>query len=408
MSAQVSSNMPTAVTVRQLNLYIKSLLEGDSKLAYISIRGEISNFKRHFASGHLYFTLKDDTAALKCVMFKGNAARLRFQPKEGMQVVCSGRISVFERDGVYQLYAENMVPDGEGDLMAALEKLKAKLEAEGLFDQTRKKPIPKFPKKVAVITSETGAAVRDILNVLGRRYPLCDVLFCPATVQGALAPASLCNALDIVAKTEADVVIIGRGGGSIEDLWCFNDERLARKIADMNIPVISAVGHETDFTVCDFVADLRAPTPSAAAELAVPDAEELLQNISGFKRGTQNRISNVIASYELALSRLTSSRMFTAPAEYICERRSLMLDSVTDRISSCAEKSVITKEKLFCTVAAKLDALSPIKTMLRGFTVAEKDGKALSSVGQLTAGEDITLRFHDGKAKCNTTKIIKE
>ncbi len=397
-----------AVTVKQLNLYIKSLLEGDSKLAYISIRGEISNFKCHFASGHLYFTLKDEAAAVKCVMFKGNAARLRFVPEDGMHVVCSGRISVFERDGVYQLYAENMVPDGEGDLMAALEKLKAKLEAEGLFDSARKKPIPKFPKKVAVITSETGAAVRDILSVLGRRYPLCDILFCPATVQGALAPDSLCKALDIVGKTDADVVIIGRGGGSMEDLWCFNDERLARKIAHMNIPVISAVGHETDFTVCDFVADLRAPTPSVAAEMAVPDAAELLQNISGFNRGLQNRVSNMVDSYELALNRLTSSRMFSAPVEYICERRSLLLDSVSDKICSCAEKSIITKEKLFCAVAAKLDVLSPIKTMLRGFTVAEKDGKNLSSVGELGAGDDITLRFHDGRAECKTIKIIKE
>lgn len=401
--------MPTtAVTVKQLNLYIKSLLEGDGKLAFISILGEISNFKCHFASGHLYFTLKDDTAALKCVMFKGNAARLRFVPQEGMKVVCSGRISVFERDGVYQLYAENMVPDGEGDLMAALEKLKSRLESEGLFDPSRKKPIPKFPKKVAVITSETGAAVRDIFNVLRRRYPLCDVLFCPATVQGALAPDSLCAALDIVGKTDADVIIIGRGGGSIEDLWCFNDEKLARKIADMNIPVISAVGHETDFTVCDFVADLRAPTPSAAAELAVPDTEELLLNISGYKRMIEARMANAIDLREAALNRIASSRMFTAPAEYICEKRSLMLDAVTDRICSCAEKDIITKEKLFCTAAAKLDALSPIKTMLRGFTVVEKDGKTVSSVSGLKAGEDITLRFHDGKAKCNTINIIKE
>ncbi len=398
----------TVVTVKQLNMYIKSLLEGDGRLAFISIRGEISNFKCHFASGHLYFTLKDDTAALKCVMFKGNAARLRFSPKEGMKVVCSGRISVFERDGVYQLYAENMVPDGEGDLMAALEKLKAKLEGEGLFASSRKKPIPKFPKKVAVITSQTGAAIRDIFNVLGRRYPLCDILFCPATVQGVTAPESLCTALDTVNKTDADVIIIGRGGGSIEDLWCFNDEKLARKIAEINIPVISAVGHETDFTICDFVADLRAPTPSAAAELAVPDVQELESELASFSRTLGIGITNAVSSREKALSKILLSRMFTEPYEYICERRSLLLDSATDKMLSGVEKHLITKEKHFCAIAAKLDALSPVKTMLRGFSVAQKADKTVSSVDELGVGDNIILRFHDGKAECNTTKIIKE
>ena len=256
---------PLVVSVRQLNMYIKSLLESDGKLAYISISGEISNLKQHFASGHVYFTLKDDSATLKCVMFKGNASKLKFTPLEGMQVICSGRISVYERDGVYQLYVEDMVQSGEGDLLAALEKLKEKLTKEGLFDSAVKKPIPKFPLCVGVITSETGAAIRDIFSVLGRRYPLADIVLCPATVQGEAAPGSLINALNEMEKTNADVVIIGRGGGSIEDLWCFNDEKLVRRIAEFSKPIISAVGHETDFTLCDFVCDLRAPTPSAAA-----------------------------------------------------------------------------------------------------------------------------------------------
>lgn len=400
--------MPTTVTVKQLNLYIKSLLESDQRLAYISISGEISNFKCHFASGHLYFTLKDDTAALKCVMFKGNASRLRFVPKDGMKVVCTGRISVFERDGVYQLYAENMVPDGEGDLMATLEKIKSKLEAEGLFSPGRKKPIPAFPKKVAVITSETGAAVRDIFNVLGRRYPLCDIVFCPATVQGALAPESLCNALDTVSKTDADVIILGRGGGSMEDLWCFNDEALARKIAATEIPVISAVGHETDFTICDFVADLRAPTPSAAAELAVPDIDELKQNVQGFKRLLLSRVEEKTAACGDKLDALLSSHVFTAPAVNICEKRSLLLDSLTERVKSSAEKTVLNKEKLFCVAASRLDALSPVKTMLRGYTVSEKDGKCINSVAKLSSGDEITLRFHDGRAVCNVENVVEE
>ena len=393
----------TAVSVKQLNLYVKSLLEGDSKLAFISVVGEISNFKHHFASGHLYFTLKDDSAAVKCVMFKGNTARLRFVPKDGMKVVCSGRISVFERDGAYQLYAENLVIDGEGDLMATLEKIKEKLSGEGLFDEVRKKRIPAFPKKVAVITSETGAAVRDIFNVIGRRYPLCYILFCPATVQGELAPTSLISALDIVSHTDADVIIIGRGGGSIEDLWCFNDEALARKIASMDIPVISAVGHETDFTICDFVADLRAPTPSAAAELAVPDVKELKLSVEGFGRRIETGVSDMLSSYDNALKKITATRAFLAPFENIAEKRMLLLDSLSDRVEASTLKILTAKDGTFRETASRLDALSPLKTMLRGFTVAEKGGKTVNSAEALGVGDNVALRFYDGKANCTIT-----
>ena len=393
----------TAVSVKQLNLYVKSLLEGDSKLAFINVVGEISNFKHHFASGHLYFTLKDDSAAVKCVMFKGNTARLRFVPKDGMKVVCSGRISVFERDGAYQLYAENMAIDGEGDLMAKLEKIKEKLSAEGLFDESRKKRIPAFPEKVAVITSETGAAVRDIFNVIGRRYPLCDILFCPATVQGELASTSLISALDTISHTDADVIIIGRGGGSIEDLWCFNDETLARKIASMAIPVISAVGHETDFTICDFVADLRAPTPSAAAELAVPDIKELKLSVEGFGRRIETGVSEMLLSYDNDLKKITKTRAFLFPYENIAEKRMLMLDSLSDKVKASALKILTAKDAAFRETASRLDALSPLKTMLRGFTVAEKGGKTVNSAEAIGVGDNIILRFYDGKANCTIT-----
>lgn len=398
----------TVVTVKQLNLYIKSLIEGDGRLAFISIKGEISNFKNHFASGHLYFTLKDDAAAIRCVMFRGNAVKLRFAPKDGMQVICSGRISVYERDGAYQLYAEDMVPDGEGDLMAALEKIKEKLSKEGLFDAQRKKKIPPFPKKVAVITSETGAAVRDIFNVLGRRYPLCDILFCPATVQGETAPKSLIEALDTVDKSDADVVIIGRGGGSAEDLWCFNDEELARRIAAMHIPVISAVGHQTDFTICDFVSDLRAPTPSAAAELAVPDGEELLGNIVSIKRRLSANMGERILSANNKLKTIMMSSAFARPTENIVSKRSIMADLLTERLSGNMEKLIMTDEKKFAQTAAKIDSLSPMKTLLRGYTSATKDGKTVSSVNHIEKGDKITLRLHDGRAECMVEKTEKE
>ena len=396
------------VTVGQLNLYIKSLLEGDSKLSYISIVGEISNFKAHFASGHMYFTLKDDTAALKCVMFKGTAMRLRFVPKDGMKVVCSGRISVYERDGVYQLYAENMVPDGEGDLMAKLEEIKKKLLAEGLFDDSRKKPIPEFPKKVAVITSETGAAVRDIFNVLSRRYPLCDILLCPATVQGSEAPKSLISALEKVYKTDSDVIIIGRGGGSIEDLWCFNDEALARMIASSPIPVISAVGHETDFTICDFVADLRAPTPSAAAELAVPDARLLLDNVLRIERNLKAALSEKIAGREKNLSLINGSLIFSSPEDGIISKRSLLVDRTTDRICSQFDRIITKKENDFLNKISLIEALSPMKTLLRGFATAEKQGKIVSSVVQLNVGDSIKLRLFDGSADCKIQNLTEE
>ena len=401
--------MPMAViSVKQLNLYIKSLIEADSRLAYISLRGEISNFKSHFSSGHLYFTLKDDSASIKCVMFRGNASRVNFPLKDGMKVICSGRISVFERDGVYQLYVENIFPDGEGDLLAELERTKAKLEGEGLFDASRKKPLPKFPKKVCVITSETGAAVQDIFNILTRRYPLCDILLIPAIVQGESAPKSLIKALDMASGTDSDVIIIGRGGGSAEDLWCFNDELLARKISQTEIPVISAVGHETDFTICDFVADLRAPTPSAAAELAVPDINEIKADISHYEQIIGQRVNQIITLNNDKFKKLVSSNIFTDPAEKIVGKRYLMLDSVRDRIEGLAAKTVMTRQADFSGLAARFDALSPVKTLLRGYAVAEKNEKTIVSVREIEVGEKLTLNFSDGTADCTIDSVREE
>ena len=398
----------TVISVKQLNLYIKSLIEADSRLAYISLRGEISNYKSHFSSGHLYFTLKDESAAIKCVMFRGNASRVNFPLKDGMKVICSGRISVFERDGIYQLYAENIFPDGEGDLLAELEKTKAKLEGEGLFDASRKKRLPKFPKKVCVITSETGAAVQDIFNILTRRYPLCDILLIPAIVQGESAPKSLINALDMASGTDSDVIIIGRGGGSAEDLWCFNDELLARKISQTEIPVISAVGHETDFTICDFVADLRAPTPSAAAELAVPDINELKADIAHYEQIINQRVNQIIILNNDKFEKLVSSNIFTDPEEKIVGKRYLMLDCVRDRLESLASKTVMTRQADFSGVAARLDVLSPVKTLLRGYAVAEKNSKTIVSVKEIEAGEKLTLRFSDGTADCTIDSVREE
>ncbi len=396
----------SVITVSQLNLYLRSLIEGDSRLALVRVSGEISNFKAHYSSGHLYFSLKDAGGAVRCVMFRSSVARLKTPLKDGMKVVCVGRVSVYERDGTYQIYAEDIIPDGEGDLMLALEEMKKKLEAEGLFDVSRKKRLPVFPKRVAVITSDTGAAVRDIFNVLSRRWPLCDVLLCPALVQGADAPRSLIEAIDTVEKmADADVIIIGRGGGSIEDLWCFNDEALARRIAACNIPVISAVGHETDFTICDFVSDMRAPTPSAAAEIAVPDIEEIKASVRGYEHLIKMRTGSLVALFEAKLGKITNSAEFKDPAAYIIESRLNLVQKTDTRQSNAFGKTLASKEKNFVTAATKLDSLSPLKTMARGYLAASKDGKTVVSTKQLSVGDRLTLRLSDGRAECEVKEV---
>lgn len=401
--------MSSAISVRQLNFYIKSLLEADGKLAFISVVGEISNFKEHFSSGHLYFTLKDESAAVKCVMFNANARRLKFLPKDGMKVVVRGRISVFERDGAYQLYAEDMSLDGEGDLLQAFEQLKEKLEKEGLFSPNRKKSIPPFPSKIAVITSATGAAVKDIFNVLTRRYPIAKVELIPAIVQGLEAPASLCDALDKAYNdTENDIIIIGRGGGSIEDLWCFNDEGLARKIAESKIPVISAVGHETDFTICDFVSDLRAPTPSAAAELSVPDIDELTTSVKTYSNHILSAAENILNRQFLLLDKVLSAPIFSKPFETLIEKKAIEVDRLADNIYNKANEKFENIDKDFSKTLAKIDALSPLKTLARGYSVAVKDGKAVREAATLLENDSLKVKFSKGSADCKVIKVYEE
>ena len=326
-----------------------------------------------------------------------------------MKVIVSGRISVFERDGAYQLYAEDILPDGEGDLLLAFEELKEKLKSEGLFSSERKKSIPLFPSKIAVITSETGAAVKDIFNVLTRRYPIVKIELIPALVQGAEAPSSLCAALDKAYKDkEIDIIIIGRGGGSAEDLWCFNDEILARKIAESKVPIISAVGHETDFTICDFVADLRAPTPSAAAELAVPDIDELSANVKYYSDVILSRTKNIIDKYGLILEKILSKPPFSRPADTLIEKRAMETDRLTDLLFTSALSVIDKKEKSFVHLAARIDTASPLKTLARGYAATSLNGEPIIDVDKLNVGDNINITFLSGSADCTVDKIFKE
>lgn len=396
----------SVITVGQLNLYIRSLIEGDSRLAYLRVSGEISNFKAHYSSGHLYFSLKDSTGSVRCVMFRSSAARLKTPLSDGMKVVLIGRVSVYERDGTYQIYVEDVIPDGDGDLMLELERIKQKLEAEGLFDVSKKKRLPQFPKRIAVITSDTGAAVRDIFNVLSRRWPLSDIVLCPALVQGADAPRSLISAIDTVEnKSDADVIIIGRGGGSIEDLWCFNDEALARRIARCEIPVISAVGHETDFTICDFVSDMRAPTPSAAAEIAVPDFEEIKASVLGYEHLIKMRVRSAIQYSEAKLDKIMALAEFRDPENFMIKSRENELKNTVVKVQNFFEKNISQKEKAFSNIAVKIDSLSPLKTMARGYLSATKEGKTVKSKTAVSKGDCITLRFIDGRAECEVKEV---
>ena len=395
------------LTVRQLNLYVKSLLESDSRLVYTAVTGEISNFKNHYSSGHWYFTLKDKDAAIKAVMFKGSAWRVNFTPSDGMLVTVRGRVSLYEKDGQYQFYAEEMYEAGEGDLALQFKMIKEKLEKEGLFDLESKRPLPKFPKKIAVITSDTGAAVQDMMNILGRRYPVCEIVMCPVAVQGENAVPDMLKTLDRVYKlSDIDTIIIGRGGGSAEDLNAFNSEALARKIYESPIPVISAVGHETDFTICDFVADKRAATPSEAAELAVPDMLKLKADLDRNKNAMKNAF---LSKYEIAalkLSGLMSVRAFTNPNSMI-ESKMQTLDGLCDKNRTLINKIFETKANDFSLSVTKLDGLNPLKIMARGFGVAEKEGKIIKSVDNIGKGDEISIKLSDGTALCTVNEISK-
>ena len=395
----------TVITDSQLNRYVKSLLEGDQNLSSVYIGGEISNFTNHYKSGHLYLSLKDEGALVRAVMFRAYASKLRFRPENGMKVIVKARVSLYEKDGSFQIYIEEMQPDGVGAFQIAYEQLKKRLAAEGLFDQERKKPLPRYPQKVGVITSPTGAAVRDILNILGRRYPLAVIVFAPVLVQGEGAPPQLIKALRYFNDTKAaDVIILGRGGDSIEELWAFNDEGVARAVADSDIPVISAVGHETDFTICDFAADLRAPTPSAAAELAVPDQTQLLARLEQL----QGRIrQGAHASLERAAHRLTvvrSRRCLASPLFYV-EEQGMRLDYLTRAFVHAAQGSLADSGRRLAALGGKLDALSPLKVLSRGYAIPYCGGKVVKSTKDVSVGGALTVRVRDGTLACTVDGV---
>lgn len=396
------------LSVSQLNRYIKMNFDADENLANIFISGEISNFTNHYRTGHLYFTLKDDSSAVRAVMFNSSAKRLKFMPEDGMKVIARGRVSVYEASGQYQLYVDDMQPDGVGALNLAYEQLKEKLQKEGLFSELHKKPLPPYPEKVGVITSPTGAAVRDIINVLGRRFSYAEIVFCPVLVQGDGAHLQLTDAVNLFnSERAADVIIIGRGGGSIEDLWEFNDEGLARAVYNSEIPVISAVGHETDFTICDFVADMRAPTPSAAAELAVPDANELQYALSALKNRMFLNVSSGIADRRSRLEYLTSKGVLKSHDEML-SNRSQRLDTAFSKMLSSYENRIGGKKVEFISAATALSKLDPMSVLMRGFAfVSDKNGKNVYSSQALEKGDKINVRFHDGSAVCEVKEITQ-
>ncbi len=385
------------LTVTQLNRYVRSLLENDPRLSTLYLTGEISNFKDHYQSGHLYFSLKDEGGLIRCVMFRTAAARLKFRPENGMKVVCRGRISLYEKDGQYQFYAEDMQPDGAGSLAVAFEQIKARLAAEGLFDTARKRPLPPYPKRIAVITSETGAAVRDVFSILARRSPSTEILFCPVLVQGEQAAPSMIDALARVNRLgTADCIILGRGGGSAEDLWSFNDENLARAVAASKIPVISAVGHETDFTICDFAADLRAPTPSAAAELAVPDGEALRRHCMQLDAKLRQGITRRLQNLQSRLSAASGRPVLRTPGHRL-DQLAQRVDAAAGRLKAAYTEQTTGFANRFSAAAAALEAMSPVKVLARGYAVASLDGKILRSAAEAPVGAQVDLQLAEGR-----------
>jgi len=385
------------LSVSDVNQYLKQRMDQDSFLNGLCIRGEISNYKI-YPSGHHYFSLKDSGGALRAVMFKGSAMRLRFRPENGMKVLAFGRITVFPRDGAYQLYCESLLPEGTGDLHLAFEQLKARLQAEGLFDPTHKKPLPTFPKRIAIITSSAGAAIHDMLRILGKRYPLVKVILLPVRVQGAEAPAEICGAIRYVNRFSlADVIITGRGGGSIEDLWAFNDERLAMTIYQSEIPVISAVGHEPDVTISDYVADLRAATPSNAAELVVPDQQELRERLASLQARLNQAMNRKVRESRQELGRFASMRVLQNPMNYVEDRR-LLLDHHQKQLIHAAQRSFELRKQRFIRVTAAMEAMSPLKVLARGYSVTkDQNGVVLTHTEDVSPGEIITVILNSGE-----------
>ena len=395
---------PLILTVTQLNTYAKSVVEQDVTLSNVFVMGEISNFVDHYRSGHLYMSIKDNQSVISAVMFSGNASRLKFKPENGMSVIIRGRVSIYERDGRYQLYIDDMQPDGVGALAIAFEQMKEKLSKAGLFDVEHKMRIPEIPEKIGVISSPTGAAVQDVLNVLNRRFPVAEIVFAGVQVQGDNAAPTIIDAIKKLNKTDVDVIIIARGGGSAEDLWPFNDEKLAYAIYDSQIPIISGVGHETDFTICDFVADLRAPTPSAAAELAVPDIREQKYYISTLKNALDSAIENNIKEKQYNLEQLTKSTVLKNP-EKIIENCELYLDSLITKINMNF-KDIFTKNSSdFAMICSKLESLSPLKVLARGYSITKKDNNVIINSKDLSIGDSISIQFADGNAKAKITEV---
>ena len=384
------------LSITQINEYIRGKMDSDQLLNQVAVRGEISNYKL-YPSGHHYFTLKDEGAALKCVMFKGNAMRLRFRPENGMKVIAMGKISVFPRDGAYQLYCTNMAMDGVGDLYAAFEQLKKKLAAQGLFDPAHKKPIPKYPGTIGIVTSSAGAAVHDMLRILRKRYPLTQVKLLPVRVQGVEAPGEIAAAIRYANHHQlADLLIVGRGGGSIEDLWAFNDERVAYAIYESEIPVISAVGHEPDVTISDYVADLRAATPSNAAELAVPDQDALGQTLDAMSAAMATALTRQLKSARQHLNVLSASPALKSPTGYL-EQKQKTLELLKNRLISAQNQNINRKSARYVALTAKLDAMSPLKVLTRGYAMAQtEDGDVLRSVEHVDLGQRITVSLNDG------------
>lgn len=394
------------LTISQINVFLKSLIEGDGRLTDIYAAGEISNFTDHYRSGHLYFSLKDEKSVLKAVMFSSAARRLRFKPGDGMRVIVRGRVSVYEPSGQYQFYVEEMQPDGLGALSLAFEQMKAKLEAEGLFRAEFKKPIPRFPMRVGVITSPTGAAVQDMRNILARRWPAAELIFCPVLVQGEGAPAQLAEAVrEMNRRRCADVILIGRGGGSAEDLAAFNDEALARAVFASEIPVISAVGHETDFTICDFVADLRAPTPSAAAELAVPDRAEIAQQAQELVRRMRSAVQSGLDDRRQLLDTACAAAVLRGPAALLGAQK-IQLDGAVQALKTAQERLWLRERERLSSLSARLDGMSPLKVMARGYAaLSDQAGRPVRSVRDVSPGDGVRARLSDGALELTVSDV---
>ncbi len=415
------------ISVSQVNRYLKLKIDHDVRLNDIYISGEISNFTNHIKSGHFYFSLKDSDSIIKAVMFRQHASKVKFTPKDGQKVIVRGQVSVFERDGTYQIYATEISADGAGNLALEFEELKEKLKNEGVFDESRKKALPEFPRKIGIVTSPTGAAIQDMLNIFGRRYPICELVLYPALVQGEDAAKTIINGIEYFNKDEkVDVIIIGRGGGSAEELWCFNDEALARKIYSSAVPIVSAVGHETDFTISDFAADLRAPTPSAAAELCTPDTNTLLFRVSELNQKLNSIIENKLKLNKEKLENLKNrpclkdsrfyienmrqrleifmSRPCISMPETLLERQKTRLAQNTSSISAISESLLYKKRLVLVNYASKLDALSPLKVLTRGFAAVTKQNRPITAKA-LNCDDEVSIVFHDGTANAQIISV---